>query len=74
MYRIFPHDTYNMYNHRLKIIMSVYDVYASYRLNLAIFLEILILFSLCWKSVEIHSALKQARSQSCKSFKTIAIY
>ena len=39
-------EAYNyMYIHRLKVIMYVYDVSASYRLDLAIFLEILILFS-----------------------------
>ena len=63
-----------MYIHRLKVIMYVYDVSASYRLDLPIFSEILILFSFCWISVEIQSALKQASSQARKSFKTIAIY
>ena len=63
-----------MYIHKLKVIMYVYDVSASYRLDLPIFLEILILFSFCWISVDIPSALKQASIQACKSFKTIAIY
>ena len=63
-----------MYIHKFKVIMYVYDVSASYRFDLPIFLEILILFSFCWISVEIHVALKQASSQACKSFKTIAIY
>ena len=34
-----------MYIHKFKVIMYVYDVSASYRLDLPIFLEILILFS-----------------------------
>ena len=54
--------------------MYVYDVSASYRLDVPIFLETLILFSFCWISVEIHPALKQVSSQACKSFETIAIY
>ena len=35
----------NMHIHRLKVIMYVYDISASYRLDLQIFLGILILFS-----------------------------
>ena len=34
-----------MHIHRLKVIMYVYDISASYRLDLQIFLEILILIS-----------------------------
>ena len=34
-----------MHIHRLKVIMLVYDISASYRLDLQIFLGILILFS-----------------------------
>ena len=37
----------NMYIHRVKVIMYVYDVSASFRLNLPIFFEILTLFSFC---------------------------
>ena len=41
-------EAYNyMYIHKFKVIMYVYDVSASYRLDLPIFLEILILFSFC---------------------------
>ena len=58
-----------MHIHRLKVIMYVYDISASYRLDLQIFLGILILFSLWWISVEVRPALKQANSQACKSFK-----
>ena len=54
-----------MYIHRLKVIMYVYDISATYRRYLPIFLEILILFSFYWISIEIRSALKQANSQAC---------
>ena len=48
-----------MYINKFKVIMYVYDVSASYRLDLPIFLEILILFSFCWISIEIRPALNR---------------
>ena len=63
-----------MHIHSLKVIMYVYDISASYRLDLQFFLGILILFSFWWISIEVRPALKQANSQVCKSFQTIASY
>ena len=58
-----------MHIHRLKVIIYVYDKYASYRLDLQIFLGILILFIFWWISVNVRPVLKQAKSQVCKSVK-----